>query len=183
MWLAHELRPEDVLLLRHDDRASNEVNVYCMDSAASSKFHNKFSKANRSVARATAHAAARPSRRRSILVRASRSPTFPPPVDSDAKDGELLEREIERSQTDEERGSRTPWMGTRVAILALCWRSGSDESPDLRWSDVDWKHKLLRLRDAKTGARDVGAARMFASTICGTTSPRAGSARRSRPGC
>ena len=74
------------------------------------------------------------------------------------------ERKIERYLTDEERARiedvldgharRNPGAVLAIRLLILTG-ARTNEILDLRWSDVDWKHKLLRLRDTKTGARDV----------------------------
>lgn len=74
------------------------------------------------------------------------------------------ERKIERYLTEDEldriadvlddHEQRNP--GAVLAIrLLLLTGARTDEILSLKWTDIDWEHKLLRLRDTKTGARDV----------------------------
>ena len=74
------------------------------------------------------------------------------------------ERRIERYLTEDEldriavlldaHHRRNP--GAVLAIrLLLLTGARTDEILSLKWADIDWEHKLLRLRDTKTGARDV----------------------------
>lgn len=74
------------------------------------------------------------------------------------------ERKIERYLTDAEldriadvlnaHQKRNP--GSVLAIrLLLLTGARTDEILSLKWADIDWEHKLLRLRDTKTGPRDV----------------------------
>ncbi len=74
------------------------------------------------------------------------------------------ERKIERYLTEGEldriadilndHEQRNP--GAVLAIrLLLLTGARTDEILSLKWTDIDWEHKMLRLRDTKTGARDV----------------------------
>lgn len=78
----------------------------------------------------------------------------------------FAERKIERYLTDEERArieavlvghdARNPGAVLAIRLLILTG-ARTNEILNLRWTDVDWQHKLLRLRDTKTGDRDIPA--------------------------